>query len=100
MRQLETCTRVDIVWDRYISNSIKAATREKRGKGTRMKVAGKSKVPGNWRGFLRDEGNKLELFQFLTHKIASFDYPEGKQVFVTSHSQYHSCRFLIKVFML
>ena len=79
-RQLETCTRVDIVWDRYISDSIKAATREKRGKGIRMKVAGKNKVPGNWSGFLRDEGNKQELFQFLSQKISSFDYPEGKHV--------------------
>ena len=32
-RQLEMCTRVDVVWDRYLSDSIKAATREKRGKG-------------------------------------------------------------------
>ena len=83
-RQLEMCTRVDIVWDRYISDSIKAATREKRGKGIRMKVAGKNKVPGNWSGFLRDEGNKQELFQFLSQKISSFDYPVGKEVFVTS----------------
>lgn len=84
VRQLEKCTRVDVVWDRYISDSIKAATREKRGKGVRMKVAGKSKVPGNWRGFLRDESNKKELFHFLTQRILSFDYSEGKQVFVTS----------------
>ena len=31
MQQLEKCTRLDVVWDRYISNSLKAATREKRG---------------------------------------------------------------------
>lgn len=49
-----------------------------------MKVAGKNKVPGNWSVFLRDEGNKQELFQFLSQKISSFDYPEGKEVFVTS----------------
>ena len=55
---------MDIVWDRYISDSIKAATREKRGKGIRMKVAGKNKVPGNWSDFLRDEGN---FFNF-SHK--------------------------------
>ena len=45
--QLETCTRVDVVCDRCLSDSIKAATREKRGKGIRMKVAGKNKIPGN-----------------------------------------------------
>ena len=68
-RQLQTCTRVDLVWDRYISDRVKAATREKRGKGIRIKVDGKNKVPGNWRYFLRDEGNKQELFRFLSQKI-------------------------------
>ena len=63
MQQLDTCTRVDVVWDSFFSDSIKAAMREKRGKGVRMKVAGKNKVPGNWIGFLRDESNKKELFQ-------------------------------------
>ncbi len=57
-RQLETCTRVDVIWDSYFSDSIKAAMREKRGKGVRMKVASKSKVPQNWIGFLRDESNQ------------------------------------------
>ena len=84
IRQLETCTRVDVVWDTYIRGSIKQATREKRGKGIRRKVAGKNKVPGNWQDFLQDECNKEELFEFLSHKIESFNYPEGKEVFVTS----------------
>ena len=43
-RQLEACTRVDVVWDRYFSDSIKAAMRKKQG--IRMKVAGKNKIPG------------------------------------------------------
>ena len=44
----------------------------------------RNKIPGNWRGFIRDEGNKQELFQFLSPKISSFNYPEGKEVFATS----------------
>ena len=32
-KQLESCTRVDIVWDIYIPNSIKESTREKRSRG-------------------------------------------------------------------
>ena len=36
---------VDIVWD--ITDNIKAFTREKRGKGLRRKVAGKSRYQGN-----------------------------------------------------
>ena len=75
---------MDVVWDRYISDRIKAATREKRDNGIRMKVAGKNKIPGNWRGFLRDKGNKQKLFQFLSQKFLSFDCPERKEVFVIS----------------
>lgn len=32
-RQLQDCNRIDIVWDIYKEDSIKEATREKRGKG-------------------------------------------------------------------
>ncbi|KAG0721985.1 hypothetical protein GWK47_045320 [Chionoecetes opilio] len=84
MRQLETSMRVDVVWDRYLDNSIKESTREKRGKGVRRKVAGQTKVPGNWPDFLRDPTNKVELFQFLSEKIVSTTFPDGKQVFATS----------------
>ena len=47
MQRLEKCTRlnVHVVWDRYISTSLKVATREKRGKGVRSKVAGSTKIP-------------------------------------------------------
>ncbi|KAG0721701.1 hypothetical protein GWK47_045906 [Chionoecetes opilio] len=58
--------------------------REKRGKGVRRKVAGQTKVPGNWPDFLRDPTNKVELFQFLSEKIVSTTFPDGKQVFATS----------------
>ena len=51
LKQLERCTRVDIVWDTYVFDSIKAPTREKRGRGIRRKVAGKNKVPGKWNEF-------------------------------------------------
>ena len=49
-----------------------------RGKGIRSKITSNNKVPGNWRDFLRDEGNKQELFGFLSQKIEAFDYPKGK----------------------
>ncbi len=37
-KQLQTSTRVDLVWDTYIDRSTKASTREKRGKGIKGKV--------------------------------------------------------------
>ena len=56
-KHLQQSTRVDLVWDTYIDNSIKASTRQKRGKGLRRKVARKNKLPG--------------LFKFLSQKIVS-----------------------------
>ena len=50
-KQLESCTRVDVVWDRYLPNSIKESTREKRGKGIRRKVSGNTKLPRKWAEF-------------------------------------------------
>ncbi|KAK1893790.1 putative pseudouridine transporter, partial [Dissostichus eleginoides] len=84
MKLLKTSERVDVVWDTYITRSIKESTREKRGKGIRRKVAGQNKLPRNWPDFLRDPMNKQELFTFLSSKIASIAWPVGKQVFITS----------------
>ncbi len=42
VKQLETSTRVDVVWDTYLTSSIKESTRGKRGKGLRKKVAGQN----------------------------------------------------------
>ena len=78
---------MDIVWDTYVFDSIKASTREKRGRGIRRKVAGKNKVLGKWNDFLRDDNNKKDLFDFLSGKLSSFEYPVGKEVYVTSGTE-------------
>ena len=59
------CTRVDVVWDSYHQDSLKAYTRTVRGEGTRRQVKGQYPVPRNWSDFLRNSSNKEELFQFL-----------------------------------
>ena len=40
--------RVDMVFDEYWKDSLKAATRSKRGKGFRRHVEGNKQVPSNW----------------------------------------------------
>ena len=52
---LKRSTRVDIVWDQYRALTIKGGTREKRGKGTRQRVSGSAKIPGNWQKFLAND---------------------------------------------
>ena len=82
--QLQSLKRIDIVWDRYLANSIKGSAREKRGVGVKRKVSSQSKIPSNWLNFLRDPNNKTELFAFLT-KIASEKLSlEGKEIYVAS----------------
>ena len=96
-KQLERCIRLDVVWDVYITHSIKASTRGKRGKGIRRKVAGKNIVPTNWMGFLRDENNKQELFEFLSSRIATFSYSDGKEVFVTQGQEVLTDRITLEM---
>lgn len=83
-QQIQNSQRVDVVWDRYIANSLKQTTRESRGKGVRRKVSGRVKLPTNWMQFLRDPANKAELFQFLSDKVVSCDWPPDKCIFITS----------------
>lgn len=80
---LTSCKRVDVVFDRYFKESLKSATRQKRGAGARRKVSGSTKLPGNWNDFLRDDDNKTELFQFLAMKISSSNFESNKEVNVT-----------------
>ena len=82
--QLQTTSRIDIVWDDYRPESLKESTRQKRGPGIRRKVAGDTKIPAKWIDFLRDATNKAELFAFLTHKVEVFKWPIDKCVYVTS----------------
>ena len=64
-RQLESASRVDLVWDDYRKESLKGHTREKRGKGSRRRVGSNVALPGNWQQFLRNDENKGKLLGFL-----------------------------------
>ncbi|CAB3981604.1 Hypothetical predicted protein, partial [Paramuricea clavata] len=83
-KQLQESRRLDIVWDTYISDSLKESTRVKRGKGVRRKVSGQTRLPGNWMDFLHDSTNKKELFAFLTTKVEQFNCPASTAMYVTS----------------
>ena len=45
---LETVHKVDIVWDTYTEHSLKAVTREQRGKGRPRRITGGGELPGSW----------------------------------------------------
>ena len=49
--QLARVTRVDIIGDVYIPDSLKSTARENRGKGVRRRVAAANSIPVNWQEF-------------------------------------------------
>ena len=79
---LQHVTRLDIVWDKYVPESLKADTRSKRRKGVRRHDESLSTLPGNWQAFLRIDENMTELFSLAT-RAAAID--TTKQVLATHH---------------
>ena len=84
--QLRHAHRVDIVFDEYIDDSLKATTRSNRGSGARMRVGANIKLPRKWNAFLREDHNKRELFKFLAESSVSQE-EIGKQVIATYGQQ-------------
>ena len=73
--------RVDMLFDEYWKDNLKASTRSKRGKGIRRHVEGNKQVPSNWQEFLRIDENKSELFHLISDRIVDEEFPG--QVIVT-----------------
>ena len=72
LKHLETAKRVDLVWDVYQDDSLKRSLREKRGSGQRRKVMASTRIPADWKGFLRVDDNKDELFKLLANKVCTW----------------------------
>ena len=87
--QLRHVKCVDIVWDEYVENSLRATTRSYRGAGVRRRVAANNQLPRNWKEFLRVDENRRELFKFLAESSSSLEVEKqviltyGKQVLTT-----------------
>ena len=60
-KELQTVERLDVVFDTYKKDSLKATTRQKRGKGIRQKVEEQSLAPTNWHSFLRIDKTRLNF---------------------------------------
>lgn len=70
----DKCTRVDVVFDRYVQNSIKGGARAKRkggkSKGIRRDVESREQRIGNWDRFIIIEENKASLADFLSTEMS------------------------------
>jgi len=47
-------------------------------------LTGETKIPPNWKAFLQDNTNNKEFFALLTNRVADFQFPEDKEVYITS----------------
>ena len=73
---------LSVLCHEYLPDSLKAATRKKRGKGIRRRVEPFSSIPRQ--AFLRIDKNKVELFSFLAMKIAA---KQTEKQIVSTHSK-------------
>ena len=72
---LDKVKRLDVIWDRYLANSLKQSTCEKRmhlGTVQRQRVLSTSPIPSNWESFFRIEKNKDKLFHYLSKSMKNF----------------------------
>ena len=83
LSQFQNASCVDLVWDRYLEDTLKGTTRAKRGKGVCRRVVGGALIPGNWKDFLRVDTNKTELYKFLSHALFDLFNEEEKQLVIT-----------------
>ena len=84
---LRAVDRIDIVWNSYKADSLKASTREKRGKGICLRVSPSTAVPKNWQDFLRVDDNKQELFHYLSQCCVSWTLDANKEIVATDGEQ-------------
>ena len=82
LSQLQNASHLDLVWDRYIKDSLKGTARAKCGKGVRRHVVAGTVIPGNWQDFLHVDSNKTELFKFLSDALFK-SYNQEKQLVIT-----------------
>ena len=83
-RQLQSVTRVDLVWDMYREGSLKRTTRKRRGTGQCRQVTMSTRIPRDWKGLLQNEENKNELFLPLASYVVSMVIPDDKELYTTS----------------
>ena len=86
--QPETVSRVDIIWDRYLTDSLQQSTRDRRthsGTTQRQRVFVGAPIPANWEAFLRSNDNKDELFHYLFDCIQACE--TGRKVIISTKDE-------------
>ena len=82
--QIDKTSRVDVVWDVYLPDSLKETPRQKRGKGVRRRASPSTTIPKSWKDFLRVADNKTELFKFFAQDVTCLTVDKNKLVYAIS----------------
>ena len=83
MLKLHNATLLNLVWDRYVEDSLEGMAMEKRRKGVRKRVVAEGVILKNWQDFLQVDGNKTKVFDFLTKALFVPSYQDGKQLVIS-----------------
>ena len=80
---LQDVIKIDVVWDTYMEDSLKAQTRMNRGSDNHIRVSNSTNITVDWKSFLRCDANKYSLFHLLADAIREFHPPQRKKVIST-----------------
>ena len=81
-RFFNVANRVDVIFDIYITSSLKAGIRKTRSIAPPMIVRGTTKVR-NWKQFLKNDSNKQSLFQYIAVSAQTVELADGNQFVFT-----------------
>ena len=80
---LQDVVRLDVVWDVYRQDSLKAQTRRARGTRTQIRIANNTSLSKNWKNFLRIDANKDGIFRLLATALRESQHPPDKTIIST-----------------
>ena len=90
MELAKSYDRVDVVFDRYFTDSLKEQTRDSRGVGTRVLFDDDSEFPRDFRKeFLHNSLNKNDLNEYLAQKFVTLH--NTYQILIVSYQQTVLC---------
>ena len=85
--ELRNVSRLEVVWDSYKVDSLKATARAKRGKGVHRCVVASAPIPVNCKDFLRVDLNKTKIFSFLSKTLIQSFEEDNKELVATDGEQ-------------
>ena len=80
---LHDVVRLDVVWDVYQQDSLKAHTCRTHGTGTQIRITNNTSLPKNWKNLLWVHANKAGLLRLLPIALWESHHPPGKTIIST-----------------